>query len=91
MDSEFSLQDSFYVDDGELDGLDRANCFVLGCEWNHIIKTIEQDSNELNFIVHSNNKFRIEKAIEKRNRKYKWTWPTGDISENWMYLKVYCM
>lgn len=87
--SEFGLIDSFYVDDGELDGLSPANCFVLGCEWSKIIDTIDSDYGQLRFIVHSNNQFRIEKAIEKRNRKYEWTWPANDSSEDWIYLKVY--
>jgi hypothetical protein len=89
MEGEFELGDSFYCDNGELDGLTPAQCFVLGVEWDHIVKSVERHEQELNFTVHSDNRERLEKAIEKRDRKCEWQWPHDDVSEEWVYLKVY--
>lgn len=88
MNEEFELCDSFYVDDGELDGLSPQQCFVLGYELSSVLNTIENSNHELNFTVHASNKFRLEKALNKRNKSYKWQWPHDDISEAWIYLKI---
>lgn len=88
MEGEFGLVDSFGIDNGELEPFEKSVCFVLGCEWNHVIKTVDQHPQELNFTVHSANKDRLTASITKRNRECRWEWPHDDVSEDWIYLTV---
>jgi hypothetical protein len=86
---EFEQGDSFGIDNGELDGLSPQECFVLGCEWQSVISTADQNPDRpLSFTVHASNKDRLEKAITRRSRAVRWTWPPDDQSEEWVFLDV---
>lgn len=89
MDANFGLVDSFDIDNGELDGFEKNVCFVLGCEWQNVISTVDLNKDRaLNFTVHSANKDRLQAAMERRKRATVWVWPSDDRSEEWVYLEV---
>ncbi len=85
--SEFGLVKSFQIDNGELNGINPQNCFVLGYELAQIDRLLKEPS-EIQRPVHADNKIRIKSACEDSNRPYKLTWLTSDISESWMWLEV---
>lgn len=89
MDADFGLVDSFNIDNGELNGLEGHVCFVLGCEWQNVVSTVDLNRDRsLSFTVHSVNKDRLQAAMERRKRVTLWRWPSDDISEEWVYLDV---
>lgn len=88
-DESFGLVDSFFIDDGELDGLSPQMCFVLGCEWHNVVSAIDSaEKNQFLFTVHAANQARLKAAIDSRGWNTVWEWPHDDRSEEWVYLHV---
>ena len=88
MDSDFGLVEPFDIDDGQLDGNTPQENFVLGYELADISMRAEWDPDGFNKPIHADNKDRIEKALKKRGRMFRCTWPTDDRSEQWLDLSV---
>lgn len=87
--SDFSLLDSFHIDNDELAEYDKHVCFVLGVEWAQVINFLDEYQGlDGTFIVHLANKERLQKAIDRRRRECEWTFPHDDLSEEWVYLKI---
>ena len=87
--TDYAMIDSFYIDNGELDGFEKHECFVLGVEWCQVIRTVDDnpDDNQY-FIVHAANQSRLDTALRTRGRKLRWVWPVDDQSEEWISLYV---
>jgi hypothetical protein len=81
--SKFKLTDSFYIDDGELEGITPQEIFVLGVEWEMLRATIDFGRTLENYPFHPNNKMRVEKMLQKRKAIY-------EISEDggWLFLTL---
>lgn len=88
MDGEFGLVESFGVDDGELDGKTPQECFVLGYEMAQVCHEVDSDPEEINKTVHADNIDRITAAMKKREREFQFMWPSDDVAESWVYLKI---
>lgn len=85
--AEYRLKKSFNIDHGELDGLPRNQCFVLGYELRWIDELLELPdgfSRPVNVL----NRERIEKSCRDAGREFKLTWLEGDSSESWLWLEV---
>lgn len=85
--SQFGLIKSFDIDNGELDGVTRAESFVLGYELAQIDFMLK-NNNEIRQPVHAENRSRIEKSCKDASRDFTLNWMQGDISESWMLLVV---
>jgi hypothetical protein len=83
----FGLVASFGIDNGELDGLSRQECFVLGFELSTIYELLKQDS-PIDLSVHAHNHHRIERFCRDAKRDFSLTWLPGAKSETWMVLRV---
>jgi len=88
MESEFESIEPFYIDDGQLDNLNKQECFVLGYELSTICFLAETNKEKIEKTVHANNLDRITSALNKRKRTYSFVWPHDDISETWIYLTI---
>jgi hypothetical protein len=65
---QFRLADLFFIDDGELDGLSNAKCFLLGAEWfafRSVLLTTEEAFEQL---ITSDNVERILKLCWNHHR-----------------------
>lgn len=83
----FGLIKSFQIDNGELEGLNEKECFVLGYELaqiDHLLATGELIEKP----VHAANRVRIESACRDANRHFELKWSECDPSESWMILVV---
>lgn len=83
----FGLKKSFGIDDGELDELNRQECFVLGYELAQIDSLLESNA-PIHKPVHADNRHRIEAACDDAKREHRMTWLPGDMSESWLLLEV---
>ncbi len=88
MDAEYGNCEPFLIDDGQLDGMTPQQCFVLGYELHKIAKCAEHNPDEMDFTVHADNIERIEAFLKARDREFSWMWPSDDVSESWVYLKI---
>lgn len=89
MSDSFTLSESFHIDDGQLDGLTPVQCFVLGVEWQQITAKLDDITDRpVAFTVHAENQLRLQLACDHRKRPARWTWPTNDSSESWIFLNV---
>jgi len=86
--AEFGCVEPFDIDDGELDGLTPQQCFVLGYELADISRRAELLEDSFGALVHSSNRERIERALQKRGRDCRFGWAGDDRSESWMHLWV---
>lgn len=87
-DANYGCIEPFNIDDGQLDGETRQQCFVLGYELADLSRRAELDLNGFGGPVHALNRERIEAAMKKRNRDCKLSWDNSDQSESWMQLWV---
>ena len=66
---EYTLKESFHIDNGELDGLRPQECFVLGVEWAGVYGHLIGDGKDrLNMTVHHANSQRLIGLCEKHGR-----------------------
>lgn len=87
VDAEYESMEPFGIDHGELGGLSRQECFVLGYELCQIHDLADRVDG-FDKTVHAANQSRIEEALKRRGRKFSWMWPSDDVSESWLYLRV---
>ena len=85
-DGEYGLQESFHIDNGELDGFRPNEIFVLGYELAMISGLGESQSDPIAKTVHAANHERIDRALENRGWECRWQFPHDDVSESWVYL-----
>lgn len=86
-DAEFTPVEPFDVDDGELDGLTPAECFVLGVEWQMVAaRAATPDGFERP--VHVENRDRLAALLDRRGRRYRMAHMHDDVSEGWLWLTV---
>lgn len=87
-DKEFGLEESFNIDDGQLEGMTPQEIFVLGYELGSI--SIEAEHNAENFhrLAHIDNQSRIEAALAKRERQFEVKFAHDDQSERWFEVYV---
>lgn len=85
---EFGLEESFNIDDGQLEGMTPQEIFVLGYELGAI--SLEAEHNHENFhrLAHIDNQGRIEKALTKRDRQFDVKFSHDDQSERWFEVYV---
>ena len=89
-DAEFKPVRSFDIDNGELDGFSRQQCFVLGYELARIDGILSDGSGRpFQKTVHAANRDRIEAELIRHGREYVFRWPSDDSSESWIYLEVH--
>jgi hypothetical protein len=77
----------FGIDNGELDHLERHECFTLGYELCRIDKAAESPEAYV-APVRKDNQDRIRFVLGQHNRKFTLTYMHGDVSENWMWLTI---
>lgn len=87
MSDKYRLVRPFDIDDGELDGLSKQQCFVLGYELCQIDRLIKA-KRPFTKTVHAANMRRIEAELIRKQRDYRFEWPHDDKSESWVYLMV---
>ena len=85
--AEFGCVRPFGIDDGELEGFNPQQCFVLGYELALIDALLEREAG-FHRIVHAANQQRIEAEIVRKGREFRWEWPSDDGSEMWVNLYV---
>lgn len=85
--SEFGLEKSFDIDNGELDNCSSEQCFVLGYELAQVDNLLSLDE-AIHKPVNADNRTRIESACQDSGRPYQLRWLPGDRSESWMLLDV---
>lgn len=83
----FGLIRSFDIDDGQLDELRRKDCFVLGYELAKIDTMLERPE-DIEALVHAENRERVVKSCEDAKRSYSLSWMNNDSSESWLMLTV---
>ena len=88
--AKYDLVFSFDIDDGQLDGLTPAQCFVLGYELSSIDWAVRKSLRPQVIGFHSKNRDRVMKLMAERHkgRKFSVSWMEGDKSEEWMVLSV---
>lgn len=85
----FEMFESFSIDNGELAGMTPQQCFVLGYELAQIHSIAKDYRGVVDKTVHADNLERIKSALEKRSRRYEVTWPHDDVSESWVFLRIF--
>lgn len=85
--AEYGLVESFGVDNGELDGLAAHECFTLGYELALVHADLDKPE-AFTRTVRVENRERIERAAEKRNRRISLTYMHADASESWLHLQA---
>lgn len=85
--AKYALKKSFHIDNGELDGLQRNECFVLGYELGEIDRQLTRISG-FERPVHVENRERIEESCRDAGREFSLTWMEADKSETWLWLSV---
>lgn len=85
--SNFHLENTFDIDDGQLDGLTPQTIFVLGYELSDISRQLSEPT-AFTRLIHAENKARIEKACKAAGRRFSLTWSDSDSSESWLTLEV---
>ncbi len=86
--SNYGLQFSFGVDDGELDGLRKNECFVLGYELAIVREVYCKLPEGGSWPVHAANNDRICRAVRDADRCYKMHYMANDPSESRMQLTI---
>ena len=84
---EYGLIRPFDIDDGQLDGMELAEAFVLGYELSLVDQALDRGYGAMS-PVHAANQHRIASECKRRNRKYRLTWVHNDVSEEWMSLSL---
>lgn len=87
MHADFAGSDFPGVDDGELAGLRRNECFMLGVEW-QMVRELARDPLPFARPVHAANADRIRATLDAVGREYRLTHMPDDRSESWMWLDV---
>jgi len=85
--SEYGLVKSFDIDDGQLDGIEPHQCFVLGYELASIDEALKRPE-PFAKPVRIENRERIIKACDDSKRIYGLTFMQDDVSESWLWLEV---
>ena len=83
----WGLDKSFHVDNGELDGLNPAECFVLGYELAQIDYLLKSGES-IQRPVHAKNRERIADSCHRAGREFSLSWMKDDRSEMWMWFEV---
>ena len=87
MNREFGVIRDFAVDDGQLDGLDLKEAFVLGYELSTIDKMLlEFEHLGEVLLVHSRNLERIKSYAEKLGKQLRVSFAHNNVSEEWCYI-----
>ena len=73
---------SMQIDNGELAGIKRRECFLLGYEYATITMRIKLGF-AFDALVHADNAARIEAFCEEVGAAYAMEWNKGDSSEQW--------
>lgn len=84
--AEYGLLRPFQIDNGELDGVSKAQAFTLGYELATIDRLLELPE-AISRPVNADNRERIETVCRESGRRYQLVW-SGDESEAWMQLDV---
>lgn len=86
-DTDFGLQESFQIDDGQLDPFEKHECYVFGWETGTLAAHAENEMQEWSSLVHVANWSRVEDALLKRGR----TFTTEVHCDTWMtvYVEAY--
>jgi hypothetical protein len=87
MNMSYGLVKSFDIDHGELDGIERHECFVLGYELALIDESLKRPE-PIEKPVHVYNRERIEKACHDAQREFTLNFMADDPSEGWLWLSV---
>lgn len=87
-DKEFVLEESFNIDDGQLEGMTPQEIFVLGYELGAISLEAEHNDNNFHRLAHIDNQGRIEQALIKRERQFDIKFNHNDQSERWFEIEV---
>ena len=87
--SKFAPIRSFYIDDGELDGMTPQEIFVLGYELARVDELIDSCESFTMPLVHADNIQRIESNLFEKGFACKWTFCAEDQSENWVCLEAW--
>ena len=86
-DAEFLPVRPFDIDQGQLDGMTKEQCFVLGYEVAMIDQLLDTGV-AFEKPVHSANRDRIAAECQRRGRAFNIDWMEGDRSEDWQWLLV---
>lgn len=73
----YSLLYSFDIDHGELDGLRRKQCFVLGVEWQLFVNQLETGK-AFSHTVRTENRYRLTDLAASNGRGVMWKWFNDD-------------
>lgn len=89
-DSEYDIR-PFLIDDGQLKGIGRNECFVLGYELHVIDEWIRcvllgLPSELRERTVHVHNRERIQWKLDAWKIRHRWVWMEADASEEWIRL-----
>ena len=77
------LLQSFFIDDGQLEGLPNHQCFVLGVEWQMVYSQILEGF-AFSRALRIENKDRIEKMLWGHGRRY----TVKPHDDEWLWLEV---
>ncbi|MEM8866567.1 MAG: hypothetical protein AAGF31_13570 [Planctomycetota bacterium] len=81
------MEFSFGCDNGELDSLSSAECFVLGFEFCLVYEAVKHGRG-FDGPVKAENRDRIERLCKKFEALYHLQWSHEDSSESWLHLVV---
>lgn len=63
---EYTLEDSFHIDDGSLDTVSAAQAFILGVEWTMVRQILRVDSAPIVALpIHEENLSRLRALLDK--------------------------
>jgi hypothetical protein len=84
--ADYELCESFHIDNGELDGFRRKDCFVLGVEWQMV--AVQADTGRsFTRPVHEANVDRLSQFLNKRGLIFNFE----PLCEGWSTLSVEAM
>jgi len=83
----FELDQSFEIDNGQLDGLTPQQCFVLGYEFAHVNELLKTGL-RMSKPIHAANRQRVKDLCRKACRGFSIRWLVDDVSERWLGLHV---
>jgi hypothetical protein len=82
--NEYTLVESFCIDNHELDDIKSEDAFVLGVEWEMFRQRLTSDQGEFSVSVHNQNVARFKSMSNKRGRAF---WYEV-VSEHWCKASV---
>lgn len=87
MSNESHLKRPFLIDDGELDGINPPEAFVLGYELALFDAKMESPE-PFSMLMHSENRERVKWICGDKGREVSFRWEPGDQSESWLGVSV---